>query len=99
MNTDALQLQKRLKKSKLAQGISIISTGTKYKEETFWNKLLSCLKGSHKYRNSMRRRARKAGHLANSVSKLDSISRVVFPSTFLIINIIYWSVYYLNGRR
>ena len=29
----------------------------------------------------------------NSVSKIDRVSRVVFPSTYIVINIIYWSVY------
>ena len=29
----------------------------------------------------------------NSVSKIDRVSRVVFPTTYIVINIIYWSVY------
>ena len=88
-----------MKKSKLAQGIAMMTTGTKYKEVSFWHKLFSCLKGSQKYRDSMRRRARRAGHLANSVSRLDKISRVLFPLTFLVINIIYWTVYYFDDSR
>ena len=28
----------------------------------------------------------------NSVSKIDRVSRVVFPTTYIVINIIYWSV-------
>ena len=28
----------------------------------------------------------------NSVSKIDRVSRVVFPTTYVVINIIYWSV-------
>ena len=27
----------------------------------------------------------------NSVSKIDRVSRVVFPTTYVVINIIYWS--------
>ena len=34
----------------------------------------------------------------NSVSKIDRVSRVVFPTTYIVINIIYWSVYTGAGQ-
>ncbi|XP_067949719.1 gamma-aminobutyric acid receptor subunit alpha-1-like [Watersipora subatra] len=73
--------KKKMKQSKLVQGIGMISMGSKYKEVSFGHKLLSCLKGSHKYRDSMRRRARRAGHLANSscVKMLKGFPAVAAP--------------------
>ena len=35
----------------------------------------------------------------NSVSKIDRVSRVVFPTTYIVINIIYWSVQQSNIRN
>ena len=35
----------------------------------------------------------------NSVSKIDRVSRVVFPTTYIVINIIYWSVQHSNIRN
>ena len=35
----------------------------------------------------------------NSVSKIDSVSRIVFPSTYIVINIIYWYVYLDRSER
>lgn len=74
----------------------MMSTGVKYEEVTFAKKLLSCLQGSHEFRSSMRRRAKKAGVGANSVSKLDKLSRVLFPLSFITLNVIYWIVYYFG---
>ena len=33
----------------------------------------------------------------NSVSKIDRVSRVVFPTTYIVINIIYWSDYTIHS--
>jgi len=35
----------------------------------------------------------------NSVSRIDRVSRVVFPSTYIIINIIYWYLYLDRSER
>ena len=35
----------------------------------------------------------------NSVSKIDTVSRIVFPSTYIVINIIYWYMYLDNSER
>lgn len=88
--------QKLLKRSALAQGIQLMSTGEKYVEVSCGRKLLNCLQGSHKYRNSIRRRAKRSGVGANSVSRLDIASRILFPLSFTMFNIIYWAVYYFN---
>ena len=35
----------------------------------------------------------------NSVSKIDTVSRIVFPSTYIVIDIIYWYMYLDNSER
>ena len=35
----------------------------------------------------------------NSVSKIDRVSRVVFPTTYIVINIIYWSGYQQQNEQ
>ena len=35
----------------------------------------------------------------NSVSKIDTVSRIVFPSTYIVINIIYWYMYLDRSER
>lgn len=35
----------------------------------------------------------------NSVSKIDTVSRIVFPSTYIVINIIYWYMYLDKSER
>lgn len=95
-SSTAYFLQKKMKKSALAKGISIMSTGRKYEEAGFARKLLSCLQGSHEFRSVMRRRARQSGVGANSVSRLDKISRVLFPLAFTALNVMYWAVYYFK---
>ena len=35
----------------------------------------------------------------NSVSRIDRVSRVVFPSTYIVINIIYWCLYLDRSER
>jgi hypothetical protein len=53
----------------------------------FWN----CLLGSYSYRLKQRRQARFKNF--NSVSKIDRISRIIFPILFLIFHILYWTLY------
>ena len=35
----------------------------------------------------------------NSVSMIDTVSRIVFPSTYIVINIIYWYMYLDRSQR
>ena len=35
----------------------------------------------------------------NSVSKIDTVSRIVFPATYIVINIIYWYMYLDRSER
>ncbi|KAI0234379.1 Gamma-aminobutyric acid receptor alpha-like [Lamellibrachia satsuma] len=56
------------------------------------NKLWNCLKGSHSYRRELRRRG--DPDRTNSVSQLDTVSRIVFPFVFGIFQIIYWTLYF-----
>jgi gamma-aminobutyric acid receptor subunit alpha len=58
-------------------------------EETSWFQCLMCLQGSAHYRKRMTKRANPAG--VNTVSQIDKVSRVLFPLSFLLLNIIYWS--------
>ncbi|XP_064482178.1 gamma-aminobutyric acid receptor alpha-like isoform X2 [Ornithodoros turicata] len=50
---------------------------------------LHCITGNERFRNEMRSRASK-GTLVNSVSQIDRVSRVLFPVSFILINLFYW---------
>ncbi|KAG8179312.1 hypothetical protein JTE90_016417 [Oedothorax gibbosus] len=54
----------------------------------FWN----CFVASEQYRAAMRRR-RTSSDQINSVSKIDEISRVLFPCCFVALNLFYWFMY------
>ena len=54
-------------------------------------KLLKCLQGSTQYRVMMMQRANMYG--VNTVSQIDKISRILFPLSFIFLNIIYWIAY------
>lgn len=58
---------------------------------SWWRTLLHCFLGSTKYRNFKSRRRHPSG--LNSVSKIDMGSRIVFPTSFLVLNFMYWLVY------
>ena len=49
-----------------------------------------CLVANQSFRQKRKRQALAKGNIINSVSKIDSISRVLFPVTFSVINVIYW---------
>ena len=50
-----------------------------------------CLKSSASYRRMLETNSSITG--VNSVSKIDMISRILFPMTFIIINATYWIAY------
>ncbi|KAK2169074.1 hypothetical protein LSH36_12g08010 [Paralvinella palmiformis] len=54
-------------------------------------KFYNCLLGSYSYRLKQQKRARYKTF--NSVSKIDKISRILFPVLFVIFNILYWTLY------
>lgn len=58
-------------------------------------KFYNCIKGSAEYRDMKRKTRRRDG--VNSVSKIDTASRVVFPVVFIAFNVIYWIIY-LNKK-
>ena len=53
----------------------------------FWH----CLKGNAKYRE-MKQRTKPSG--TNSVSRIDRFSRVFFPLTFSVFQVLYWLAYF-----
>ncbi|KAK2148946.1 hypothetical protein LSH36_474g04060 [Paralvinella palmiformis] len=53
----------------------------------FWK----CLQGSSHYKKLMRRHSQRSG--VNSVSKIDKMSRILFPLVFIMFNVIYWISY------
>lgn len=53
----------------------------------FWK----CLIGSAAYRE--RRKRDRCYSSVNSVSQIDRVSRVVFPVSFLLFNVLYWVLY------
>ena len=58
--------------------------------EAFCTRFINCLKGSAKYRD-MKIRTSQPG--INSVSRIDRIARILFPGSFLLFNIMYWTLY------
>ncbi len=56
--------------------------------KNFWK----CVINDPVFKKQMTKRAHFKG--INSVSKCDRISRIVFPLSFLLLNIAYWYVYY-----
>lgn len=55
-------------------------------------KFLCCLLGNEEFRAHLGRGAKGP----NSISKIDKVSRVLFPFAFLAFNVIYWSIYYFD---
>ncbi|XP_071787170.1 gamma-aminobutyric acid receptor subunit alpha-2-like [Asterias amurensis] len=55
--------------------------------------LLSCLCGNAEYRDARLRQSRTSGKPFNSVSRIDVVSRVIFPLSFLIANGLFWFAY------
>ncbi|XP_074651381.1 gamma-aminobutyric acid receptor subunit alpha-1-like [Tubulanus polymorphus] len=57
--------------------------------DSCWNMFFNCLKGNTRYREVERFQC----NGVNSVSRIDTISRIAFPITFVIFNILYWIGY------
>lgn len=55
----------------------------------FWK----CLTSDSTFKDELKKRAHFKG--INSVSKCDKMARVFFPASFIILNLIYWYVFYL----
>ncbi|GBM74171.1 Gamma-aminobutyric acid receptor alpha-like [Araneus ventricosus] len=55
----------------------------------FWN----CIMASESYKACMRRRVAGRPDAVNSVSKIDEISRILFPCCFAALNLFYWFLY------
>lgn len=53
------------------------------------SQFLNCMLGNERFRDEMRRRA-DPGTTVNSVSQIDRVSRVLFPFSFIVINLFYW---------
>ena len=68
-------------------GHTMISVGSEYRQDSCWVMFVNCLKGNSKYRYI--KALNKSGNL--SVSKIDSISRIMFPFSFTCLNILYWA--------
>jgi hypothetical protein len=56
--------------------------------ESFWK----CVINDPVYKKEMTKRAHFKG--INSVSRCDRVSRILFPFSFLLLNILYWYKYY-----
>lgn len=58
-----------------------------------------CFTSNEKYKQEMKRRRPhdQSFGAVNSVSKIDKVSRIMFPLIFFILNVIYWS-YYIHER-
>ena len=60
-----------------------------------WRKFMRCLQGSASYRKMLERSSSPTG--VNSVSRIDIVSRILFPLTFIIINATYWIAYTMSS--
>jgi gamma-aminobutyric acid receptor subunit alpha len=73
------------------------TTQTEPPKASRWKHLWLCLLGDVKFRRQRQREAtEQAGDKrhVNSVSLVDRSARVLFPASFLFLNILYWLVYY-----
>lgn len=54
-------------------------------------RFIKCVQGNAKYRRIMKKSSNATG--VNSVSMIDKVSRILFPVTFILLNLIYWIGY------
>ncbi|GAU93884.1 hypothetical protein RvY_05751-2 [Ramazzottius varieornatus] len=62
-----------------------------FRDESTCQKLIYCITGNEEYRSELIRRGKFRESGINSVSMLDRISRVVFPVSFGLLNVLYWT--------
>ena len=62
-----------------------------YQRDSCWVMFFHCLRGNQQYRHF--KSMQKTGQL--SVSKIDMLSRIIFPSSFICLNILYWTGFIL----
>ena len=55
----------------------------------FWN----CILASEQYKAEMKRSVAGRPNAVNSVSKIDQVSRILFPCCFVALNLFYWFLY------
>ncbi len=70
-------------------GHTILNSGdaTRAQHDSCWVMLLHCLQGDANYR--IFKASSKSGTL--SVSKIDSLARIIFPFSFTCLNVLYWA--------
>ncbi|XP_071847416.1 gamma-aminobutyric acid receptor subunit alpha-2-like isoform X2 [Apostichopus japonicus] len=57
--------------------------------------IVNCLSGNAENRRQRFKRTAKDGKTFNSVSKIDEMSRIIFPVTFSLANALFWCIYYI----
>ncbi len=68
-------------------GHTILNSGEVRQHDSCWVMLLHCLQGDANYR--IFKASSKSGTL--SVSKIDSLARIIFPFSFTCLNVLYWA--------
>nr|XP_027221982.1 gamma-aminobutyric acid receptor subunit alpha-1-like [Penaeus vannamei] len=63
------------------------------KKERCWTQFLHCVVGDDQYRRERQRRAC-LQRSVNSVSAIDTVSRILFPASYGLLNLWYWYSYY-----
>lgn len=58
-----------------------------------WRQLIYCLAGNEKFKKRRQRQVSGIKGRMNSVSKIDRVARILFPTTFCILNLCYWVGY------
>ncbi|XP_072040427.1 gamma-aminobutyric acid receptor subunit alpha-2-like isoform X2 [Amphiura filiformis] len=64
-----------------------------YDKPSLCSDFLNCLSGNQEYRERRKGRSRNNDKAFNSVSKIDEISRIMFPISFIVINALFWIAY------
>lgn len=68
------------------------------KKASCFRQFLRCVAADEKFKRQ-RQQSASGGKLTNSVSKIDQVSRILFPVSFFILNIFYWVRYaYFHDR-
>ena len=61
-----------------------------YARPSCLKQMFYCLAANQSFRQIRKKKALAKGNIINSVSKIDSVSRILFPVTFSLINVFYW---------